>query len=396
MTAMQLSAANVRPIPSVPASHTAKVQTTMLLLGDNPDTQSLPWIEKEMWGRSALDPSVLESIGTVRDDHDPPGSPRRGLRQGPLQQSTGHNATRLGRGLSLALLLSALVLSGCSIQRLAVNRLGDALAQGSSVYATDDDPELVGAALPFGLKTIESLLVQSPHHKGLLLAATSGFTQYAYAFVQNEADILEDTDFARATALRERAGRLYRRALTYGLRGLEEVQPSLLQRLRSDPGTALARFRKADVAQLYWTAAAWGAAISLNKTDTELGADLPLVEALMHRALELDEAFNLGAIHDFYVVYEGGRPAASGGSVERARTSLARALALSDGHRAAPLVSFAETVDVGLQDRAEFQKLLNQALTIDVNAEPEQRLANVIAQRRARWLLSRMDRLFVE
>jgi predicted anti-sigma-YlaC factor YlaD len=53
-------------------------------------------------------------------------------------------------------------------------------------------------------------------------------------------------------------------------------------------------------------------------------------------------------------------------------------------------------VDVGLQDRAEFERLLNEALAIDVNALPEQRLANVIAQRRARWLLARMDRLFVE
>jgi predicted anti-sigma-YlaC factor YlaD len=306
------------------------------------------------------------------------------------------STARRGQALGLILLLGTLVLSGCSLQRFAANRLGDALAGGASVYATDDDPDLVAAAMPFGLKTIESLLMESPHHKGLLLSATSGFTQYAYAFVQTEADIVEDTDLKRATALREQAGRLYRRALGYGLRGLEEVRPNLLQALRSDPQTALARFRKADVPQLYWTAAAWGAAIALNKTDSELGADLPLVEALMHRALELDEGFGLGAIYDFYIVYEGGRPAAAGGSVERARASLARALQLSEDHRAAPLVSFAETVDVGLQDRTEFETLLNQALAIDVNALPEQRLANLIAQRRARWLLARMDRLFLE
>jgi predicted anti-sigma-YlaC factor YlaD len=297
---------------------------------------------------------------------------------------------------SLVLLLGALALSGCSIKQMAVNSLGDALAEGSSVYAADDDPDLVGAALPFGLKTIESLLAQSPHHKGLLLAATSGFTQYAYAFVQTEADFAEDSDFARATALRERAGRLYRRALGYGLRGLEEVRPGLLELLRADPRAALAGFRKKDVPQLYWTAMAWGAAISLKKTDTELGAGLPWVEAFMQRALELDEGFDMGAIHDFYIVYEGGRPLAAGGSVERARASLGRALELAGGRRAAPLVSFAETVDVGLQDRAEFENLLKQALAVDVNALPEQRLANVIAQRRARWLLGRMDRLFLE
>ena len=307
-----------------------------------------------------------------------------------------HQVTRRARMLGLALLMCALALPGCSLKRLAANRLGDALASESSVYATDDDPELVGAALPFGLKTIESLLLQSPHHKGLLLAATSGFTQYAYAFVQTRADFVEDSDLAQATALREQARRLYRRALGYGMRGLEEIQPGLPAALRSDPGVALARFRKENVPQLYWTAMAWGAAIALNKTDTELGADLPQVESLMRRARELDEGYGLGAIYDFFIVYEGGRPAAAGGSVERARTHLQRALQLSGGQRAAPLVSFAETVDVGLQDRTEFVQLLNQALAININALPEQRLANVIAQRRARWLLARMDRLFLE
>jgi predicted anti-sigma-YlaC factor YlaD len=306
----------------------------------------------------------------------------------PILQRTGM--------LGLFLLMGALVLTGCSLKRLAVNRLGDALSSGASVYATDDDPELVGAALPFALKTIESLLQQSPHHKGLLLAATSGFTQYAYAFVQTRADFIEDTDLAQATALREQARSLYLRALGYGMRGLEEIQPGLQGSLRTDPQEALARFRKKDVPRLYWTAMAWGAAIALNKTDIELGAGLPQVELLMRRALELDEGYDLGAIYDFFIVYAGGRPAAAGGSVERARASLTRALQLSNGHRAAPLVSFAETVAVSLQDRAEFEKLLDQALAININVLPQQRLANVIAQRRARWLLGRMDRLFLE
>lgn len=315
-----------------------------------------------------------------------------------LSESRSKSAKTLDRiTLSLLLLLAGvLALSGCSIKRMAINSLGDALSEGTSVYATDDDPDLVGAALPFGLKTIESLLAQSPHHKGLLLAAASGFTQYSYAFVQSEADFVEDTDFARATALRERAGRLYRRALGYGLRGLEEVQPDVVQALRTDQEGTLKKFQKKDVGLLYWTAMAWGAAISLNKTDTELGAGLPLVEALMKRAIELDESYELGSIHDFFILYEGGRPAAAGGSVDRAREHLKRAVELSKGQRAAPLVSFAETVDVGLQNRAEFEKLLKEALAIDVNAIPEQRLANVLAQKRARWLLGRMDRLFVE
>ena len=131
-----------------------------------------------------------------------------------------------------AVALLALLLPGCSIKKLAVNSLGNALAQGSSTYAEDDDPELVKGAIPFGLKTVESLLAESPRHRGLLYAAASGFTQYAYAFVQQEADLIEERDLARATTLRGRARRLYRRALEYGFRGLEVDFPA------SGPGSA--------------------------------------------------------------------------------------------------------------------------------------------------------------
>src|SRR5574341_367973 len=122
---------------------------------------------------------------------------------------------------TLTLLVTLLLLPGCSVRKLAVNSLGNALAKGSSTYAEDNDPELIEQAIPFGLKTIEALLTESPRHRGLLLAAASGFTQYSYAFVQCEADYTESTDLAKATSMRVRAGKLYQRAIGYGFRGLE-------------------------------------------------------------------------------------------------------------------------------------------------------------------------------
>jgi predicted anti-sigma-YlaC factor YlaD len=296
------------------------------------------------------------------------------------------------------LLLLALVFAGCaSLQRVAVNKAGDALAGGSSVYASDDDPELVWQAVPFGLKTIESLLAQSPRHQGLLLAAASGFTEYAYGALQQDADFVEAKDLARATELRNRARKLYLRALGYGFRGLEVRLPDLRRHLQSDPDPAhaLAGAAKAQVPLLYWTGAAWGAAIAISKDDPELTADQSRAAALIQRGLALDEGFEAGAGHDFMIAYEGGR-AAVGGSIEEARRHLRRALELSHGHRAAPLVSFAEAVSVARQDKAEFKQLLGQALAVDVDAAPDFRLANLLAQRRARWLLGRVDDLFVE
>src|SRR5512138_82551 len=112
----------------------------------------------------------------------------------------------------VACLVSLLAGPGCSIKKFAVNKVGDALAGGGATFASDDDPELVKAAVPFSLKLMESLLAESPRHEGLLLAAASGFTQYSYAFVQEDADELEDKDFTAAEEMHGRARRLYLRA----------------------------------------------------------------------------------------------------------------------------------------------------------------------------------------
>ena len=73
-----------------------------------------------------------------------------------------------------------------------------------------------------------------------------------------------------------------------------------------------------------------------------------------------------------------------------------RAEALAGGKRVSALVNFAETVSVAQQDRKEFERLLREALAVDPDAVPDMRLANLVYQKRARWLLARTDELFVE
>jgi predicted anti-sigma-YlaC factor YlaD len=297
--------------------------------------------------------------------------------------------------LHTLLVMLLLAASGCSIQRLAVNRVGDALAAGGTTFAADDDPELIKAAVPFSLKLMECLLDENPQHTGLLFATSSGFTQYAYAFVQQEADELEAQDFEAAQRLRKRAGRLYLRARNYALRGLELAHPGISKSLQTDARLAVQTLKKTDVPQTYWCALSWFAAIAVSKDNPILIADLPIAEALMERAMALDESFEAGALHTFFITYEFSRQGVAGDPLSRARTHYARAVALSGGQQAGPLVSWAETVCVQQQDLNEFKAQLDRALAIDVDAKPAWRLANLIMQRRARWLLSRTDELFL-
>jgi predicted anti-sigma-YlaC factor YlaD len=294
-------------------------------------------------------------------------------------------------GVALALLLG----SGCSVRRYALNQASDALAQSGSAFSSDDDPELIKAAAPFSLKLMESLLAENPRHQGLLTATASGFTQFAYAFVQQEADEIEPADLAAAEAMRARARRLYLRAQRYGLRGLETKHPGFATALLAEPKATVRSAKKSDVPLLYWTAAAWASAISLSKDNPELVGQIPAMEALIDRALELDESYGNGAIHSFLISYEMSRPGAAGDPVARSRRHFDRAMALSKGHDASPLVALAEAVTIQKQDLKEFESLLNQALAVDPDANPDNRLVNTIMQQRARWLLSRKSELFL-
>lgn len=282
---------------------------------------------------------------------------------------------------------------------MAINQLGDALAgdgSGTTAYAADDCPALIRDATPFSLKLMETVLAENPRHSKLLLATSRGFTQYAYGFVKQEADETEDADIDRAVALRADARKLLIRARDYGLKSLELDHKGFGGRLRASPSKAVAALGKSDVPKMYWTGAAWGGAISLAKDDPELIGDLPIVEKLMERALALDETYSEGAIHGFFIAYEMSRSSDQAAAAKKARAHFDRAVALSKGLDASYYVSLAESVAIPMGDRKEFESLLNKAAAVDADAKPELTLSNTVFQQRARWLLSRKDRLFLE
>ena len=269
-----------------------------------------------------------------------------------------------------------------------------ALSDTAAAYAKDDDPELVRTGAPATLKMVEMMLDTNPEHAGLLMTACAGFAQYAYAFLQVDSE-LNVADGRAAAALRERAVRMYARARGYCLRELGTRQRTLRAALEREPSRvpdALAGATKADVPALFWTAAAWAGELSMVDNPLLRIGELPTVRALFARALALDEAWGQGAIHEAMIAVEG-LPEIVGGSPARARQHFERAVALSGGQSAFAYVTLASSVAAPAKDRAAFERALKQALAIDVAKKPELRLANLVAQKRARFLLSSADRL---
>ncbi|HVL67041.1 MAG TPA: TRAP transporter TatT component family protein [Vicinamibacterales bacterium] len=282
---------------------------------------------------------------------------------------------------------------GCALKRAGFERMADAISATASAFARDSDPEFVRAGVPSTLKMVEMLLDEDPRHPGLLLTACSGFTQYAYAFLQVDAELLQPSEAAAARELTDRAARMYDRARGYCVRRLDVSVPGAGAALSAGKADVLLTFRKDDVGPLYWTAVSWGGSVSLSQNPLLRIGELAAIRGLLRRALELDPAWGSGAIHEAMIALEG-LPAIAGGSAARARSHFEQAVALSEGQSAFAYVSLATSVAQPAQDRAEFERLLKAALAIDVDERPALRLSNLIAQKRARFLLGRSGQLF--
>lgn len=286
--------------------------------------------------------------------------------------------------------LCSLGTTACSPKAYIINQTSDALAESGSgtAWSGDDDPEMVRDALPFALKTMESLREANPDHAGLHKALAAGFTTYAYGFVQQDADRQQDQSYAAAQQGWLRARKLYHRAHGYALRALDLAHPGFASRFAKEPLEAVKVLTREDVEAAYWCGASLAAEISLSKDRPERVAQLPSVGAIMDRVLALHESFNVGAVHGFMVNYEA-RGESMGGSMERARKHFERAVELSGGNKAGPYVTWAEAYCVAKQDMACFTQMLDKAMAVDVDRVPGFRLENTISQRRATWLRAR-------
>lgn len=268
----------------------------------------------------------------------------------------------------MRLLLTSLVLlflSGC------VNVGGKMADVLSGAVLNQRDPATVRDGLPAYLLLLDGMILEEPDNVDLLAAGSRLYGAYAGAFVKNP---------RRMQLMSGQALQYARRAMCPDL----EVVCSALDKPLDQFRQALTQVQKPG--PVYYYAVAWAGWIQANSDDWQAIADLPKVEAMMSRVLQLDETYDHGGAHLYMGVLLTLRPASLGGQPEQGRRHFERALELSQDHNLMVKVLYAKYYARLVFDQKLHDRLLNEVLAADPDY-PDLTLMNVLAQEQAQQLL---------
>jgi hypothetical protein len=218
--------------------------------------------------------------------------------------------------------------------------------------------------------------------------------EYAFGVIMEKSDRLIDEDYSLGLAGYKNANFIFKEAKTLSLSILKGSHPEFDSWLK---GKADISFSNDDIFDLYWLAASYGGAIKSSRGNPFELVNLPTVGKLLRTALALDPEWGQGALYSAMMSYTSSRPDLSG---ETLKDSISyyfeKAVLASDSLDAGPFMTYAESIHKASQDRDAFENNLNFVLNMDVKKSQEFELSNIIAQKRAKWLLSKANEFFLE
>lgn len=279
--------------------------------------------------------------------------------------------------LRTRIVLAALVLAllaGCSS---LVRKAGDRFADNLGTAVMDsEDPATVRDGLPAYLLLLDSLVAgQAPAAPGnapLLYAAATLNSAYAGNFTGDD------------TA---RAARLAAKGMGYARRGVCAEDAPLCAAIDggAEPFSAVVA-TDTHVNAMYTLASSWAGFLQAHSDQWDAIADLPKIERLLLRVVELEPGHDHGQAYLYLGVLNSLRPEAVGGKPALGREYFEKAIALSGGRNLYAKTLFAQYYARLVFDQELHDRLLKEVIAADPRA-PGFTLTNTLAQDRARKLL---------
>lgn len=278
-----------------------------------------------------------------------------------------------------SILLAAFVLfssSGCA--SLVVNPLLDPLTLS---LQKQTDLQLLEDGAPSLLLLLDGLIASDPGNVPLLMTATKAYGAYATI-------LYEEGNPERAVNMSVKA-RDYGISLIRRLPNLDNIAGQALAETKKE----LAKIGPDRIGYLFWGAYGWATWIQYQEGGAAAMADLPIVELIMLRVVELDESYYYGGAHIFLGSYYGSRPQIYGGRPDASRRHFERALQINHRQFLLTQVAYAQTYARMMFDRELYLSLLTEVLTYplqDSDAASSNKLAKVMAEK----LIAQVDDFF--
>jgi hypothetical protein len=284
----------------------------------------------------------------------------------------------LSIALSLYILISVLLLSGCSY--FISSATVDMTENLSQAILNNNDLATVEAGGPAYLLMVDSLLYRSPDNESLLRGASNIYTAYTTVFVKDKA----------------RAKKLTEKALSYALRAICIRRPKTCGFREvnfQEFNNTISTLEIKDVPDLFTLGSAWSAWIQMHREDWNAIAEISRVEAIMKRVVELDEFYQDGGAHLYLGVLTTFLPPALGGKPNVGRRHFERALEISKNKNLMVKVLYARHYARLMFDQKLHDRLLNEVLEAKTDV-PGYTLSNTLAQQRAMELIKSGEEYF--
>ena len=279
--------------------------------------------------------------------------------------------------------LLLMALTGCSPMKYSVRHVMLPLLDNSREAAyLSDDTRTFGDAAPSNLFLLEGMIQTDPENEDLLLNTAMLYFFYGFAYMEED-----DPDYASL---------LYSKGLTHAWTALIAGCD-----LPEDRGIAFTEFEtlvpsieKDQAAAAVWAAICWSQYISLHLDQTSVMRDIPKVQALLDRAIELDGNYFEGMPYVMQGALHAFKPKIMGGDTDASAASFEKAFAVSGNSFLLSRFFYARYYTYRMMDVDLFTETLNGIISAEPIEDDPYRLLNMIAAEKSLKLLEETDDLF--
>lgn len=290
-------------------------------------------------------------------------------------------------------MLALTLLASCSPKKLTTNIIGDIGTAGMIAVEDEQDVAFAKEASPALIKTLEVLRAGNMKDPTILALLAKAYGQYTYGFTEEE--MLSAKDAASYEKAKARANLFYRRGMEYGVASLAQkgFMNKAFKSSFPDFEKAVKKLGKKDIDALFWTAFNWASWLNLNLDDPTAIVDLPRIEAMAKRVVELKPDYNYGSALSLLAVIQISRPKMLGGDPAKAKNLFDDAMKVAPDYLMTKVL-FAQFYARNVQDKTLFTSTLEEVKAGDASKVKGQRLANEMAKRRAEILLNSKQKFF--